>query len=184
MKNIALVSTLFMVACASSSIDSNISDSNPEPIICEFYFTHADKCSIKTNHKRLEISINTSLISENEVELTDILVQRDGDIISLPVSPDVSFIRGDRGYILIEDINLDQRPDIAVTTSFGVANLYLDYWVFSDNTEQFRHLGNFPRLEVDREEQTLAATVRVNATTYERKIWRWEGQALVPLTKP
>ena len=154
------------------------------PTLCDFDFYRIDECHMTVDQQRLTVSINTMLTSEHERQLTHVVVNNGNDTFTLPFSQSVSIMPGDRGYILVEDINFDKHPDIAVSTSFGVANPYLDYWVTSENAEHFHHIGHFPRLKVDSDTHTLSATVRVNAATYENKKWRWENRELVRVRMP
>ncbi|MBU6950695.1 hypothetical protein [Hahella sp. HN01] len=86
---------------------------------------------------------------------------------------------GDRGYISFEDINFDNHADIAVTTSLGAANLYLDYWVYSEEQKRYVKVGNYPVFKLQPDTQTLTTEVRLNAAQYDRKAYQWRGLELV-----
>ena len=184
MKSLIIITSLALSACTSSGLSQIASGYPTEPITCEFDFHSLNECNIIIDKQNMAIRISSMAISEDELQLTHLVLDKGYKTIALPLSHNVSIMPGDRGYVLVEDINFDQRPDIGISTSFGVANAYLDYWVTSENAEQFHYVGNFPRLEVDSKTQTLSATVRVSAANYENKRWRWEDQELVQIAAP
>lgn len=168
-------------ACAAMGYESG---SHIDATMCHFDFQRMEDCHLILNQQPTTIGLTTTAVSEHELQLTHVVLNSGQERITLSLSHSVSIMPGDRGYVLVEDINFDQRPDIGISTSFGVANAYLDYWVTSENAEQFHYVGNFPRLEVDSKTQTLSATVRVSAANYENKRWRWEDQELVQIAAP
>lgn len=69
---------------------------------------------------------------------------------------------------------------LAITTSFGVANLYLDYWVYLPEEEAFEYVGNYPSLTPDEDTQTLESHTRQSADSYDQTTWVWRQGELVP----
>ena len=69
--------------------------------------------------------------------------------------------------------------DIALTTSFGLANLYLDYWVYNTDTNKYIYIGNKVKLNINSKTRTLSNTVKVSASRYDKNTYVWEGFKLV-----
>jgi hypothetical protein len=97
---------------------------------------------------------------------------------TLVVSPDISILAGDIGYVLFPDINFDSNPDLAVTTSFGTPNLYLDYWVFDPTQQKYIFVGNYPKFDINTKTKTLGATIKDSAEQYQTIDWKWNGNSL------
>ncbi len=58
-----------------------------------------------------------------------------------------------------------------MTTSFGLANLYMDYWVFDPVNKQYAYIGNLCELKINSKDKTLSNVVKVNAAEYENNIY-------------
>lgn len=179
MKNLFVIAVLLITACSANG-DSSQPDSTEKAIrLCEFDFNGVEGCTIKIDQQVVTISIESRPLADDEQELTHLIINHADGKQHLPISSGVSMIEGDRGYILFEDINFDQRPDVAITTSFGTPNLYLDYWTTAENAKDFDYVGNFPQLSVDQASRSLSAEERVNAANYQNTTWRWDNAQLV-----
>lgn len=80
---------------------------------------------------------------------------------------------GDKGYISFSDINFDSIPDIAITTSFGLANLYMDYWVYDTVNKKYSYIGNFTKFKINN--KTLSNVVKISAAKYKNTVYVWKG---------
>jgi hypothetical protein len=69
-------------------------------------------------------------------------------------------------------------PDLAVSTSFGTANQYLDYWIYDPAAKEYASVGNFPRLVPDPATKTLKADVRMNAASHATQVYAVAGNKL------
>jgi hypothetical protein len=146
---------------------------------CEFGFDQIDSCTYKTDGHKIVVRLKTSFIASDEIELNGLDVLNESHSESLSITPGTTLINGDMGYISFADINFDSIPDLAITTSFGTPNLYLDYWVYRPDTKRYVAVGNLPKLTIDKESKTLTADVKINAVNYEKKFWKWQGYELV-----
>ncbi len=117
-------------------------------------------------------------IGEDEVAVTGITVNIDGKKQNLAMIDDYTFLQGDTGYILFDDINFDGQTDIAVTTSFGTPNLYLNYWVFEPRQNQFKFVGNYSRLKLNHKDKILSNTEKVSAAKYINNQYFWKNGVL------
>lgn len=130
----------------------------------------------------LSVRIEATPIAADEKRLQALLVHYGNKQYRLPLTDPPSMLQGDRGYILLNDINFDAIPDIGVTTSFAVANQYLDYWVYDKQQTTFLPIGNYAQFSIDNARQRLSNQVRLNATHYEKNIYQWQNQRLVKIT--
>ncbi|WP_027328254.1 XAC2610-related protein [Marinimicrobium agarilyticum] len=180
MKCILLAFVSFsLCACAQplQSSDNGLADN--ARYRCLFSFNGINNCSVAIDGHSIDVTLNLGLAEYDERPLTAIDIEIDGAKQELPLSAGVTIIEGDKGYVEFQDINFDGHRDLAITTSFGVANLYLDYWVFEADKNSFRYIGNFPELRPVPENKTLTSHVKLNAASYERQDWLWEDNELV-----
>lgn len=178
MKAICLLPMVFfVVACESSEPISAFGES---PVECEIQFNKLGVCAYK-NKTDIKVKVESEMVADDEKTLKALEVEINKKKILLPITPDTAILEGDIGYISFSDINFDGFPDLSITTSFGVANLYLDYWVYVPYSSTYIHVGNFPHLTLNAKEKTVSATVKINAASYESKTWRWHGVALEPV---
>ncbi len=171
MKVLLFICSLLLSGCLSASQ----SNEKLTRLTCEFDFTFTAECG----YRQIKIKINTSIVATDEKLLKSLEVTVNSRKSTLHVIDDTVLFPGDKGYVSFEDINFDGFPDIAITTSFGVANLYLDYWVYVDDENTFRRVGNFSRFVVDEGNKTLRNSVKINAAEYQDNVYRWEQGGLV-----
>ncbi len=143
--------------------------------VCEFDFTFTGEC----DYRQINIKFNTSNIAADEKLIKSLLVTVNSKKIELDVLADTVLFSSDVGHVSFEDINFDGLPDIAITTSFGTANLYLDYWVYVKKENTFKRVGNFSRFVVDENTKILRNTVKINAAEYQNNVYRWRHGELV-----
>lgn len=150
---------------------------------CVFKFGEDTDCSVKSKDVDISVKTKTQKISDDEFSLTALEVTNNGKISTLSVTPDTSIFEGDSGYISFTDINFDSFPDIAVSTSFGVTNMYMDYWVYLPDQQKYVSVGNFPKFTVDPANKALSAIVKIDAAKYENNVWKWQESNLVQVKK-
>jgi len=125
------------------------------------------------------VLLNTEPLAADEKILKSLQLVYKGSTHSLSVSKDTHMLEGDKGYISFADINFDGLADIAITTSFGLGNLYLDYWVYDSVNNQYNFLGNFSKFTLSPADKTLSNVVKLNAVNYENYTYHWQGLSLV-----
>jgi hypothetical protein len=167
-------SAIALTACSQPSVSSN----QPSAEYCMFSFSGLEDCHTTILRKPVSVELALGDPVQGERDLIALRVTWDEKVQNLQVVSDTTILEGDRGYILFQDITFDGLYDIGITTSFGVANLYLDYWVHNESDKHFTYVGNFPRLTPDPEEKVLTSTVRSDAASYERTVWTWVGDEL------
>jgi hypothetical protein len=86
-------------------------------------------CAYSANGQVVNVSIVTKKVADNEIELTAAVVSVNGKEQILQLTEDTSMIDGSIGIVTFDDINFDGVPDLGISTSFGTANSYLDYWI-------------------------------------------------------
>ncbi len=143
--------------------------------VCEFDFTFTGEC----DYRQINVKFITSNIATDEKLLKSLLVTVNSKKIELDVLAGTVLFSGDVGHVSFEDINFDGLPDMAITTSFGTANLYLDYWVYVKKENSFMRVGNFSRFVVDENTKTLINTVKINAAEYQNNVYRWNKSELI-----
>ena len=131
----------------------------------------------------VELKIVPDAISRKRKNLSKLIVRRDGTTHQLVITPDTTLMKRDQGYISFTDINFDGIADLAITTSFGVANLYLDYWVYMPKEKQYKKIGNYSVFELGPKNKTLSNTTKINAATYETVKYKWDAYKLVRVSK-
>lgn len=169
-----LALSILLSACSEPSHSSSDSSGDDGGAPCLFSFEGVEDCNPVIGGESVEIELKMGEPEYDERALEAVSVSTSGANQELPISSGVTIIDGDKGFVSFQDINFDGHRDLAVTTSFGVSNLYLDYWVYDAEGKEFRYVGNFPKLEPDEERKLLTTQVKVNAESYERKVWVWE----------
>lgn len=163
-----LILTMFS-ACTDAS-DKTMSSED-----CEIGFETKQACE----YKGVSAKLIMTPLEVDEVSLSSIEVINSHQKQKLSISPDTSLIEGDKGYISFKDINFDGHPDLAITTSFGLANLYLDYWVYDVATKQYVFVGNHAELKLNKKSKTLSNTIKVSAAEYKNNTYTWSDNQLI-----
>lgn len=180
MKHVMLIAlSVLLSGCSESSQSSDKRGGQGGGNPCLFSFEGIEDCNPVIGGESVGLELKMGKPENDERALKAINVSISGASQQLPISEGVTVIDGDKGYVLFQDINFDGYRDLAITTSFGVANLYFDYWVYDTEEGEFRYVGNFPKLELSEERRVLTSRVKVNAESYEEKIWIWEKGDLV-----
>lgn len=170
---------LTLSACATTSMSAGNAPADDDIIYCLFTIEGFDDCHSNIDGKAISVSLEIEAATPDESDVLAIVVSIDGTSQKLQLSNDVTIIDSDRGYIKLQDINFDGFRDIAITTSFAVANLYLDYWVYDPANTRFHYVGNFPDLTPIPRNETLTSTVKLNAESYSHSTWVWMAGDLV-----
>ena len=142
---------------------------------CDIFFKGIGPCV----HKSISVNVGVEKIADDEQLLKTLNVNNKGMKYTLQIKNETTMLDGDRGYISFEDINFDGFPDIAITTSFGLANLYLDYWVYDSHLQKYSYLGNYSQFKLDHKLKTLMNVVKINAAKYENSTYLWKGYDLI-----
>jgi hypothetical protein len=142
---------------------------------CDIFFKDNGPCV----YNDIIVNVRTDKVADDEKQLKSVNVLNDGRIQTLKIADDVSMFDGDRGYISFTDINFDGYPDIAITTSFGLANLYLEYWVYEPHRHTYKYIGNYVKFELNFRLKTLSHVIKFNAEKYEKNTYFWQGSQLV-----
>lgn len=171
-----IIASICLAACTSAAGVEPFKNMDTE---CIFKFDAKPACTYKMDKYAITVSVVTKSIAENEIELTQASISYDGKKQILDISPDVSMMDGATGIVQFDDINFDGMPDLAISTSFGVANQYFDYWVHDREGDEYKFVGNFPKFTINKINKMLEATVKLNATSYEKQIYRWQGIKLI-----
>ncbi len=166
-----LLPLLFLQPCLAQEI-------NTLNNTCEFSFEKLDPCSYQINSKPITVTIKSTNIADDEKLITQLVTNVNENSQTLTVIENTSLLEGDIGYISFSDINFDDVPDLAITTSFGTPNLYLDYWVFDSATKQYVYVGNYSEFTLDKKNQTVTTTVKDGADSYTTTKWYWKGTEL------
>lgn len=179
MKKILIICTLvFVNACAAQPNKNGTEQGNVE---CDVSFHKLEQCVYRFSNHEVAVKVASENIAEDEKLLTNLSVKTNDTQQVLTISPDTSMLEGDIGYISFADINFDGVPDLAITTSFGAANLYLDYWIFNVQQKKYLPIGNYPQLIINEQKKTLKATVKSSADDYKVTEWRWTNDKLEQL---
>lgn len=126
-----------------------------------------------------KVTIQSHRLAVDEIQLQALQVNYRGKQQLLDISADTNMLEGDKGVVLFEDINFDGIPDIAVSTSFGLANLYMDYWIFDNQKDQFVKIGNYARFTLHPSDKSLSNRVKTDAATYQKNTYTWKSDKLV-----
>jgi hypothetical protein len=176
MKLISIIfGILFFNACDAQHKKTETKYTNTE---CNFSFEELNQCSYRYQSYEIIIDFTSESIAEDERKITELLVKLNGIQQILKTSPDTTLFDGDIGHISFSDINFDGIPDLAITTSFGTSNLYLDYWVFNIQQKKYIFVGNYPQFTIDDNEKKLKATIKNNAADYQSVEWHWKSDTL------
>lgn len=150
-----------------------------EPILnsetCDIFFKITGPCV----YKNITVNVAVKKIASDEKLLQRLNIVNQDNKYTLNITKDTSILKGDRGYISFADINFDAAPDIAITTSFGLANLYIDYWVYDTIKKKYAYLGNFSEFKINNKDKTLSNIVKISAAKYKNTIYTWQGFKLV-----
>jgi hypothetical protein len=174
MRRILLVS-VFIAGCGDSL---GVEKAAVPDVECTFPFGVEPACSYKDGEHDIRVVLKTKRLAEDEVALIQAHVVFDGKPHALRLSPDVSMMAGSIGIVSFADINFDNIPDIAVSTSFGIANQYFDYWTYDPTGKSYNATGNYPKLTAHRVSKTLRATVKLDAAHYEQRKYSWKDGKL------
>ena len=174
-KKLILCSLLFINSCGAQPNENYAAEAKVE---CEFSFQKLNKCPHKTLEHDLTVTIESENIAEDEKLIKAVKVDVNSIQQTFAVSPDTTLLDGDIGYISFADINFDKIPDLAITTSFGTPNLYLDYWVYDTKQKKYTPVGNYPKFTINEKKKTLSAKVKSNAENYQNIEWSWNGNTL------
>lgn len=167
----------FVAAC--STAEPQETSAHNQSVECEFLFHELDSCGYQSKDTEVKVQIKTTVIEEDELGLMALSVENNRKKFALNVSPDTTLIDGEIGVISFADINFDNTADLAITTSFGVANLYFDYWVYQPEKVGYVYIGNLPKLMLDPATKTVSTKIKLNAASYEENIFIWNGDVLI-----
>lgn len=165
-----------MAGCGESIGLEPVKDSKIE---CTFQYSPEPVCAYTQDKYSVKVSLTTKTLADDEMALIKANVTLAGKQQALSISPDVSMIKGDIGIISFADINFDSMPDIAVSTSFGLANQYFDYWVYDQKAQAYHSIGNYPKLNANPADKTLSASVKQSAASYQTLKYSWDGYKLI-----
>ncbi|NOX42629.1 MAG: hypothetical protein GXP19_02705 [Gammaproteobacteria bacterium] len=167
---------LFMLFLTGCSNDVSETEEYPQKSqVCEFGYQTKTSCA----YGDFTVEMHAAQIGSGELLMESLEVSYRETRHTLKIMPDTTFIEGDKGYISFEDINFDGIPDIAVTTSFGLANLYLNYWVFNSQKGKYIRLGNYCKLSINTSNKTLGNEIKINAANYDKNEYYWQGYELI-----
>jgi hypothetical protein len=176
MKKLLIICTLIFVnACEAQPKKTGTTETSVE---CNISFENLEQCVYKSSNHEVTVNVASESIAEDEKLITKLAVNTNSIQQILDISPGTTLLDGDLGYISFSDINFDDVPDLAITTSFGAPNLYLDYWVFNVQQKKYISIGNYPHLIIDEDKKTLKATVKSSAENYQTTEWRWNNNKL------
>ena len=173
---IVAITFIFNTSCTDAA---EVQSATGSDIECSFQFGTEPVCSYKTDKHAIQVSVATKKISDTEIALVQAHVTFGGKRQTLAVSPDVAMTDGDIGVVSFADINFDNLPDVAISTSLGVANQYFDYRTYDPKLQTYKPIGNYPKLNADRAKKTLTANVKLSAAAYEAQSYAWEKGKLV-----
>ena len=142
---------------------------------CDIFFKTIGTCV----YKNITVNIGVKKVASDETELQRLHIVNQDNKYTLNITKDTSILKGDRGYISFADINFDAVPDIAITTSFGLANLYVDYWVYDIMKNKYVYIGNFSEFKISKKDKTLSNLVKISAAKYKNTTYTWQGFKLV-----
>ncbi len=169
MKIFTILTTLALLGCCKIA---GSTERKPE---CRFDFHKRPPCM----QNDYQVFVQTIPLAEDEIQLQTLQVIHKSKRHLLNISIDTRMLDGDKGIISFEDINFDGIADIAVSTSFGSGNRYMDYWIFDKEKELFIKIGNYARFSLQPQKKWLSNTVKINAASYQDNIYFWRNNKLV-----
>ena len=175
MKKFILLSILLASVCFAQSKETPLTDARAE---CQFSFEKLAQCFYRIPNYTITADIESENIANDEKSLKKIYISTNGNQQTLEVSKDTNILSGDIGYISFTDINFDKVPDLAITTSFGTPNLYLDYWIFDSKEQKYLAVGNHPKFDINKQKKTLNAKIKDSADNYQNIEWHWNNNTL------
>ena len=164
---------MFIFSGCSDATEGKESIKNTET--CDIFFNVTGPCT----YKNITVDVVVKKVASDEKFLQQLNIVNQDNKYTLNVTKDTSILKGDRGYISFADINFDAIPDIAITTSFGLANLYVDYWVYDTVKKKYSYLGNLPEFKINKKNKTLSTVVKISAAKYKNTTYKWQGFKLV-----
>ncbi len=170
MKNIlVLCLSLTINACGAQQSESQLNVTTE----CEISFKMMNGCTLEKPGYALTAQVIAEDITADEKLISGVTVKINDMVQNLTLTESTTLIDGDIGSIIFTDIDFDDVPDLAITTSFGTPNLYLDYWRYDTRTKKYIPIGNHPQLIINRAKKTLTTTVKLDAGSYKTTEWRW-----------
>ena len=163
---------MFVISGCSDAAEDTKLITKPE--ICELSFKNIGPCV----YGDVKVNLEVEKVATDEKLLQRLNVEKQGEKFSMNISKDTSILDGDKGYISFADINFDSVPDISITTSFGLANLYMDYWVYDSVNKAYSYVGNFSAFKIDRKNKTLSNVAKSSAAEYIYTTYTWNGLKL------
>lgn len=175
---------LLFSACSSNNqrednTRDNITDASAEiKSECVLTAKSVRSCLLSSTDDEIQITVRLDSVSDGEWVIKNVELQELGNIQLITGSEAVTLFEGDSLVVRFQDINFDNRADVAVSTSFGAPNLYFDYWIKSQQGE-YQFVGNYPDFKIDSNAQQLISNTKSNAETYRRQVWVWRGEELI-----
>ncbi|MFK5913244.1 MAG: hypothetical protein QM484_02640 [Woeseiaceae bacterium] len=174
MKLLVIITALIFSGC-SDAMEDKKSVINSED--CDVFYKTIGPCV----YKDITVNVDVKKISSDEKLLQHLNILKQGNKYTLNISKNTSILEGDKGYISFADINFDNVPDVAITTSFGLASLYMDYWVFDAVKNEYTDIGNYTKFEINNKNKTLSNVIKINAAKYKNTTYSWRGFKLTEL---
>ena len=173
---VLLLASMCLVACTGADGIESASKVGTE---CLFKFEQTPVCTYKDTDHSISVTLVTKKIADDELALVQANIVTNGIKQTVKIADDTSMMQGNIGTVLFDDINFDGIPDLAIATSFGVANQYFDYWVYDKNNKTYLATGNYSKLKIDAATKKLSAQVKISAAGYEAQVFTWHGNTLV-----
>ncbi len=134
---------------------------NPEPKTVYLKTTECKPCKlpIAPELPQFSFTFNTNTI-QNTKSISSINVSippASNTTQILNVSKMEPIYDDDEFLIIAEDINNDGYNDLALTTSYGITNKYIDYWIFDNKNNKFSFIGNYPILSINKQNNTISS---------------------------
>lgn len=180
-----LILLLFSSACSGAP---NNTEKAPEQFVptpperCRVTFSGLGECHTVIDQTPVTIELDRSAPEYGERTLEQLTVTVGEHVQQLPITEHTVMLESDQGYLAFQDINFDGHRDLALTTSFSTANLYLDYWRYDPEQQRFEPVGNYPQLTPVPGKQQLQSTIRHSAERHENTRWHWQGHRLIPVS--
>lgn len=167
----------FLVLCLSFTINACGAQQSGSQLNvtteCEISFKRLNECALETSGYALTAQVIAEDIAADEKLISGLTVNTNDMVQNLTLTEGTTLIDGDIGSIMFTDIDFDDVPDLAITTSFGTPNLYLDYWRYDTRTKKYIPIGNHPQLIINRAKKTITTTVKLDAGSYKTTEWHW-----------